>query len=101
VQYFADGDAFVVVASNAGARHPPAWYLNLRGNPHAHIEVVGRSVDVRAQEATGPERAELWLCLTAANRYLERAARKARRELPLMTLVAATPGTPRQAADRS
>jgi F420H(2)-dependent quinone reductase len=81
VQYLADGD--------------------LRANPHAHIEVVGRTVDVRAQEATGPERAELWQRLTAANRYLERAARKARRELPLMTLVAATPRTPRQVADHS
>ena len=39
VQYLADGDAFVVVASNAGARHPPAWYLNLRADPHAHIDV--------------------------------------------------------------
>ena len=86
-----------MVASNAGARHPPAWYLNLRADPHAHIVVVGRSVDVRAQEATGQERAELWQHLTAANRYLERAASKARHDLPLMKLVAATP---RQATDR-
>jgi deazaflavin-dependent oxidoreductase (nitroreductase family) len=43
VQYLADGDTFVVVASNAGAARPPAWYLNLRANPHAE----SRSVDVR------------------------------------------------------
>ena len=101
VQYLADSDTFVVVASNAGARHPPAWYLNLRADPSAHIEVVGRSIDVRAQEATGQERAELWQRLTAANRSLERAARKARRDLPLIHLVAATPNAPRQATDRS
>jgi F420H(2)-dependent quinone reductase len=101
VQYLTVDETFLVVASNAGAARPPAWYLNLRANPHAHIEVVGRTVDVRAQEATGRERAELWQRLTAANRYLERAARKARRELPLMTLVAATPRTPRQVADHS
>jgi deazaflavin-dependent oxidoreductase (nitroreductase family) len=101
VQYLADGDTVVVVAANAGARHPPSWYLNLRADPHAHIDVVGCSVDVRAQEATGPERAELWQRLTAANRSLERAARKARRDLPLITLVAETPKTPRPAADRS
>ena len=74
MQYLADDDTFVVVASNAGAARPPAWYLNLRANPHAQIDVGGRSVDVRAQEATGQERAELWQRLTAANRYLERAA---------------------------
>ena len=80
----------------------PAWYLNLRADPSAHIEVVGRSAaDVRAQEATGQERAELWQRLTAANRSLERAARKARRDLPLIHLVAATPNAPRQATDRS
>ena len=101
VQYLADGDTFVVVASNAGAVRPPAWYLNLRANPHAQIDVGGRSVDVRAQEAAGQERAELWQRLTAANRYLERAAGKAGRELPLMTLVPSTPTTPRRAADRS
>ena len=94
------GDAFVVVASNAGAARPPAWYLNLRANPYAQIDVVGRSVDVRAEEATGRERAELWQRLTVANRYLERAARKAGRELPLMSLVPVTL-TPRRAADRS
>jgi deazaflavin-dependent oxidoreductase (nitroreductase family) len=96
VQYLADGSTFVVVASNA-VRHPPAWYLNLRADPHARIVVVGRSFDVRAQEATGQERAELWHRLTAANRYLERAASKAGHDLPLMKLVAATP---RQATDR-
>ncbi len=87
------------MASNAGAARPPAWYLNLLANPHARIDVGGRSVDVRAQEATGQERAELWWQrLTVANRYLERAASKAGRELPLMALV---PSTPRRAIGRS
>ena len=101
VQYLADGDTFVVVASNAGAARPPAWYLNLRANPHAQIDVGGRSIDVRAQEAAGQERAALWRRLTTANPYLERAARKARRDLPLMALVAAAPTGPRPATGRS
>lgn len=98
VQYLADDDTFVVVASNAGAARPPAWYLNLRANPHAQIRVGARNIDVRAQEAAGQERVALWRRLTAANRYLERAARKAGRDLPLMALVASTPATPRRAA---
>ena len=101
VQYLADGHTFVVVASDGGAARPPAWYLNLRAHPDAWIDVGGRSVDVRAQEATGQERAELWQRLTAANRFLERAASKAGRELPLMALVPSTPTTPRRGADRS
>jgi deazaflavin-dependent oxidoreductase (nitroreductase family) len=101
VQYLADGDTFVVVASNAGAERPPAWYLNLRASPHARVQVGERTIDVRAQEAAGQERAELWQRLTAANRYLERAARKAGRDLPVMALIPSPPTTPRRAADRS
>jgi F420H(2)-dependent quinone reductase len=100
VQYLADGDTFVVVASNAGAAQPPAWYLNLRANPHAGVELGARRIDVRAQEASGQERAEFWQRLTAANRYLERAARKARRDLPLMALVPTMPTAPRPHTDR-
>src|SRR5687768_6623385 len=57
VQYLADDDTFVVVASNAGAARPPAWYLNLRANSRARVEVGPRFIDVRAREATGQERA--------------------------------------------
>jgi deazaflavin-dependent oxidoreductase (nitroreductase family) len=101
VQYLADGDTFVIVASNAGAARPPAWYLNLGANPHARIRVGARNIDVRAQEAAGQERVALWRRLTAANRHLERAARKAGRDLPLMALVASTPTTSAASRDRS
>jgi deazaflavin-dependent oxidoreductase (nitroreductase family) len=86
VQYLAAGDAFVVVASNAGAPHPPAWWLNLRADPHARVQVRAQTLDVRAREATGQERAALWGQLTAVNRYLDGVARKAGRELPLLVL---------------
>jgi deazaflavin-dependent oxidoreductase (nitroreductase family) len=101
VQYLVDGDTFVVVASNAGAARPPGWYLNLRADPQARVDIGPRTVDVRAHEASGQERAELWQRLTTANRYLERAARKAGRDLPLMALISSTPTTPRLATDRS
>ena len=101
VQYLADGDTFVVVASNAGAARPPAWYFNLCADPHAQIDVGGRIVDVQAREAAGQERARFWQRLTAANPSLERAARKAGRDLPLMALLPPTPTAPRAATNRS
>ena len=101
VQYLSDGETFVVVASHAGAARPPAWCLNLRASPHARIDVGGRGINVRAQEAAGQERAELWQRLTAANRYLERAARKAGRELPLIALIPSTPTAPRPTTEQS
>ena len=86
LQYLADGERFVVVASNAGAARPPAWCLNLRADPHARLHVGADTFDVEAREATGEERAVLWPRLTNANRYLAEVARKAGRELPVVVL---------------
>jgi deazaflavin-dependent oxidoreductase (nitroreductase family) len=86
MQYLPDHDAFVVVAANAGAVRPPAWYLNLSADPHAQVQVGAQTLEVQAREVLGEERRALWAQLTDANRYLERTARKARRELPLLLL---------------
>jgi deazaflavin-dependent oxidoreductase (nitroreductase family) len=86
VQYLASDQAFVVVAADGGAAHPPAWYLNLKADPHAHVQVGSQTIAVEAREVLGDERAALWERLTGANRYLERTARKAQRELPLLLL---------------
>lgn len=94
VQYLAVDGTFVVVASNAGAARPPAWCLNLREHQRARVQVGARTVDVSAHEVTGDERTALWRRLTAANRYLERAARKAGHELPLLALTPGGPGSP-------
>ena len=90
-----DGDNIVVIASKGGVHKHPAWYLNLRANPNAGVQRGTRTIAVRAHETAGRERADLWRRLAAANRYLEPAARKAERELPIMALVPTTPPTPR------
>ncbi len=86
LQYLADGAAFVVVAANGGAPRPPAWWLNLGADPRARIQVGADMLDVSAREATGEERAALWLRLAAANRSLDRVAGKAGRTLPVVML---------------
>jgi deazaflavin-dependent oxidoreductase (nitroreductase family) len=92
LQYLADGEDFVVVASDRGAVRPPAWYLNLRASPDARLRVGPRTIDVHGRETSGDERAELWRRLSTADHSLERAAAKAGRELPLVAL---TPVDPR------
>jgi hypothetical protein len=74
VPYLADGDTFVFVASNAGAACPPGWNLNLHPT---------------SATANG------------ADRYLERATRKAGRDLPLTALIPSTPMAPRTTIERS
>jgi deazaflavin-dependent oxidoreductase (nitroreductase family) len=50
-----EGDAFVMVGSNFGQAHHPAWVHNLRADPRAWVD--GR--EVRAEEVEGPERDRL------------------------------------------
>jgi F420H(2)-dependent quinone reductase len=84
VQYITHGQNFIVVAADHGARHPPAWYLNLRADTRARVHVKTQDFDVTAREATGDERTELWGKLITANRYLPKVQSKAGRQLPLL-----------------
>lgn len=49
-----------VIASNWGQQHHPSWYHNLRAHPEAHVAIEGTSRRVRAVEADGERRAEIW-----------------------------------------
>jgi F420H(2)-dependent quinone reductase len=60
VVYLADGERLIVIGSNAGHAPTPAWALNLRANPDAHVQIRGARRPVRARVADGEERAALW-----------------------------------------
>ena len=51
-----DGDGVILIASNFGRPHNPAWYHNLRANPRATIALDGTTRDVAARELSGAER---------------------------------------------
>jgi len=53
-------DGWVVAASHGGHDTHPAWYLNLKADPSAHVCEGKRDVAVRARDATPAERAEQW-----------------------------------------
>lgn len=64
VAYFEDGPNLVTMAMNGWADAPPAWWLNLRAQPLATVDLPGRrSRQVRAREADGVERERLWAVL--------------------------------------
>ncbi|HEX5598725.1 MAG TPA: nitroreductase family deazaflavin-dependent oxidoreductase [Micromonosporaceae bacterium] len=75
--YVPDGDAFVVIGSNWGQPHQPAWVLNLLADPCATVAFKGKLIPVRARLSTGAERDRLWQLLVAAwpayETYVERA----------------------------
>lgn len=77
-----DGERWVVVGSNWGQQHHPAWSLNLLADPRARVAVDGRSVDVVAHLAVDDERARLLDALRAVwpgyDDYADRSGRDLR-----------------------
>jgi deazaflavin-dependent oxidoreductase (nitroreductase family) len=84
--YVEEGPAFAVVASNAGRDAEPGWWLNLRANPDADVEVGRQRIAVRAREATDDETARLWPRLVAGYPEFEAYRRNATRRIPVVML---------------
>jgi deazaflavin-dependent oxidoreductase (nitroreductase family) len=53
-------DRVAIIASNFGQHRQPAWYYNLRAQPLAHVVVDGRQRPVRAVQADGERREQIW-----------------------------------------
>jgi F420H(2)-dependent quinone reductase len=85
--YVPDGDAYVVIASKGGAPQHPGWFHNLTAKPDVEIQVGRKRLPVRAQIATGEERARLWARADAINQgqYTVYQSRT-RREIPVVVL---------------
>jgi deazaflavin-dependent oxidoreductase (nitroreductase family) len=94
LQYLSQGDAGVLIASNAGEPRHPAWYLNLKAQPEGIVERQRHRVFVVAREAEGEERERLWERIVEIDRayavYQERTSRR----IPVVVL------EPRSLADR-
>ena len=58
--YVEDGPNLVTLAMNGWSPGEPAWWLNLRDNPHAEVVVRGGSFRVSGRAAHGEERDRLW-----------------------------------------
>jgi deazaflavin-dependent oxidoreductase (nitroreductase family) len=60
IAYFDYKDHYLIVASNWGKQKQADWYLNLKQNPQARLEVKGKVLSVTAREAQGEEYDQLW-----------------------------------------
>ena len=84
--YVMDGEDFVIIASKGGAPSHPAWYLNLRTNPDATVEIGDREVRVRAEEVDPEEKARLWQKMVEMYPTYDNYQTKTKREIPLLVL---------------
>jgi len=56
-------DGVLLVASQGGAPHNPAWYFNLAKTPDIKVTHRGRHMSLRARVANADEKPDLWpLC---------------------------------------
>ena len=53
--YGRDGDDLIVVGSNFGQNHHPAWTGNLRKTPAATVTMAGQDIAVTARLLDGPD----------------------------------------------
>ena len=81
----ADG-AYVIVASNGGAREHPGWYRNLVKEPRVEVQVKGDVFSASARTATGTDRERLWKL--AAQQWPDYNAYQKRtdRQIPVVVL---------------
>jgi len=84
---YPDGDKFVLIASNFGRAHLPAWYHNLKANPECTVKKDGHTGVYIACEANEQEN-EYYYAM-AVSYYIGYAAykqRTANRKIPVMVL---------------
>ncbi|WP_156690442.1 nitroreductase family deazaflavin-dependent oxidoreductase [Mycobacterium sp. Marseille-P9652] len=87
--YARDGDSYLIVASNAGARRYPGWYHNLRAHPDCDINVGPKRLAVTARPVgpDDPDYPRLWQLVNAnnSNRYTG-YQRRTTRPIPVIVL---------------
>lgn len=86
VNYYRDGERYVLVASNWGKARHPAWYLNLMQQGAAAIQVKDQKLRVRALPAKGEEYQRLWRYVTSQNDFYVRYQKQTQRQIPLVVL---------------
>jgi deazaflavin-dependent oxidoreductase (nitroreductase family) len=84
--YLEDGGNLVVIASNGGNPTHPAWWLNLKSDPRAEVQVGRERRAVSAEEAEGEERERLWRAVVDVNRGYEGYQRSTTRRIPVVIL---------------
>ncbi len=92
--YFRFGEAgdLVIVASNYGLDHHPAWYLNVVADPNVVVEIRGERFSAMARVVRGDDRTALFDRVVSANSRFATYRASTEREIPIVMLRRANPG---------
>jgi deazaflavin-dependent oxidoreductase (nitroreductase family) len=86
LQYMADGETLVVVASNGGSPRHPGWWLNIKGDPNVTVNVKGERRSMRAEAASPEDKARLWPRLVELYDGYAGYQKETSREIPVVIL---------------
>jgi F420H(2)-dependent quinone reductase len=86
LMYQIDGDRWVIIASNGGSARHPAWWLNLRSQPDASVQIGRQTYPVTAAETAGEDRERLWRRMADMYKGYDGYAQKTTREIPVVVL---------------
>ena len=89
--HLADGGRVVLLASNWGGPHHPAWALNLEANPDARVTIGGVERHYTARRATSEERLRYWAEAVRVWPGYEDYRARASREIHVFVLEPAEP----------
>ena len=84
--YFMDDGNYIITASNAGRDRHPAWFHNLRADPHVKIEIKDRQLEAEAEVASSEKRRSLWSQLISLSPAYANYTKKTNRQIPLVIL---------------
>lgn len=84
--HFEQQGGYVIIASNAGFDAHPSWFLNLKSNPHATIQLGDNRLDVSAEIAGSDKRGPLWSRLIELAPGYAGYEKETKREIPIVIL---------------
>ncbi len=84
--YLGDGENYVIVASNGGSDRHPGWWLNLKKDPEAQVQIGKTRRPVRAERADEQEWARLWPLLVEMYSSYQEYQDGTQRKIPVVIL---------------
>ena len=83
---FEGSSDLIIVVSNYGLDHHPAWYLNVAADPNVSVQTTGETFSTTARIANDQERAALFNKVAAANPRFARYRGATHRQIPVVAL---------------
>ena len=84
-------DSVVVVAANLGSDNHPRWYLNLKQDPLAQIQIGSSKLFVVAEDMSNDKREQVWTEWIKVNPGYQGFQSRTARKLPIVVLKPAKP----------